>query len=128
MSDLANIDISDSGDGVIVAHVQGDLDLSNLHAVHTALMDAVPNDAFGLVVDLTAVEFLDSSGVETLFRLQRALQVRQHRFAVAIPDGAPIRRALEISGAMGELLLCPGVPEALDGLRAPPEQDAQQAG
>ena len=51
MSDLANIDISDNGDGVLVARVRGDLDLSNLHAIHAALMDAVPNDAFGLVVD-----------------------------------------------------------------------------
>ena len=128
MSDLANIDISGGGDGVIVARVRGDLDLSNLHAVHTALLDTVPNDAFGLVVDLAQVEFLDSSGVETLFRLQRSLQVRQHRFAIAIPAGAPIRRALDLSGAQGELLICSSVTEALDGLRAPPEQGAQQVG
>src|SRR5690242_5584086 len=99
MTDLANIDLADGGDGVIVARVAGDLDLSNLLAVHTALMDALPDDAFGLVVDLAGVEFLDSSGVETLFRLQRSLQVRQHRFAIAIPAGVPARRALEISGA-----------------------------
>ena len=128
MSDLANIDISDNGDGVLVARVRGDLDLSNLHAIHAALMDAVPNDAFGLVVDLGAVDFLDSSGVETLFRLQRSLQVRQHQFAVAIPERAPIRRALELSGAHGEVLICSSVQRALEAVHAPPEQGAQQVG
>jgi anti-anti-sigma factor len=70
-----------------------DLDLSNLQAVHTAVLDSRPNEAAGLVVDLSRVTFLDSSGVDMLYRLQRSLGVRQQRFAVAAPE-APIRRAL----------------------------------
>jgi anti-sigma B factor antagonist len=128
MSDLANIDIRDGGEGVVLAHVTGDLDLSNLHAVHTALLDAMPNDAYGLVVDLSGVTFLDSSGVETLFRLQRSLDVRQQRFAVVIPPEATIRRALELSGAKGDLALCGSTDDALAVLRAAPEHGAQAAG
>jgi anti-anti-sigma factor len=128
MTDLANIDIRDGGEGVVLAHVTGDLDLSNLHAVHTALLDAMPNDAYGLVVDLSGVTFLDSSGVETLFRLQRSLDVRQQRFAVVIPPQATIRRALELSGAQGELALCGSTDDALAVLRAAPEHGAQAAG
>ena len=127
MSDLARIDVADAGDGVLVARLVGDLDLSNLHAVHTALVDATPNDAGGLVVDLSGVKFLDSSGVETLFRLQRSLAIRQQRFAVAIPPEATIRRALELSGAPGEMALCPSVDAALAMLRAAPEDGAQEA-
>jgi|1186.fasta_scaffold736875_2 anti-anti-sigma factor len=127
MSDLARIDISDARDGYLVARVTGDLDLANLHAVHTALLDATPNDALGLVVDLAGVEFLDSSGVETLFRLQRSLAIRQQRFAVAMPPEATARRALELSGALGEMALCPGFEAALEMLRATTEGDAQQA-
>lgn len=128
MSDLAKLDISDRGDGIIVARIAGDLDLSNLHSVHTALLDTLPNEAFGLVADLSAVHFLDSSGVETLFRLQTSLGVRQQRFAVAIPPQATIRRALELSGAQGELTLCASVDEAIEILRARPEQGAQETG
>ena len=127
MSDLARIDVSDAGDGILVARVAGDLDLSNLHAVHTALLDATPNAALGLVVDLAGVVFLDSSGVETLFRLQRSLAIRQQRFAVAIPPNAMIRRALELSGALSEMTLCPSVEDALATVRAAPGSDAQQA-
>ena len=128
MSDLANLDIFDSGDGIVVVRVAGDLDLSNLHAVHTAVLDTMPNEAYGLVADLSAVNFLDSSGVETLFRLQTSLGVRQQLFAVAIPPDAMIRRALELSGAQGELMLCGSVDEALEILRARPEQGAQGTG
>ena len=127
MSDLARIEVSDEDTGFLVARLTGDLDLSNLHAVHTALLDATPNDALGLVVDLAGVEFLDSSGVETLFRLQRSLNVRQQRFAVAIPPEAPIRRALELSGAVGEMPVCPSVDAALAMLRTDPGADARQA-
>jgi anti-anti-sigma regulatory factor len=73
------------------------------------------------------VLFLDSSGVETLFRLQRSLAIRQQRFAVAIPPEATIRRALELSGAPGEMILCPSVEAALETLRAAPGSDAQEA-
>jgi anti-anti-sigma factor len=125
MSDLARIEVTEAGGGVLVARVTGDLDLSNLHAVHTALVDATPNDAFGLVVDLAGVHFLDSSGVETLFRLQRSLGVRQQRFAVAIPPHATIRRALELSGAMGEIALCPTVEAATAVVRAERDDGAQ---
>jgi anti-anti-sigma factor len=127
VSDLARIELTAAGDGLLVARLAGDLDLSNLHAVHTALLDATPNDAFGLVVDLAAVRFLDSAGVETLFRLQRSLGIRQQRFAVVIPPEATIRRALELSGAAGEMALCPSVDAALGILRAAPERDEQQA-
>ena len=78
----------------------------------------MPNDARGLVVDLTPVNFIDSSGVETLFRLQRTLSVRQQRFAVAIPAEAPTRRALELSGAGGELALHETVDGAVESMRS----------
>ena len=120
MSDLATIDVSGPGDGIVVARITGDLDLSNLHAVHAALVDAMPNDAHALVVDLAGVNFLDSSGVETLLRMQRSLSVRQQRFAVAIPAEAPIRRALELSGAGADLALHPSVDAAIEALGADP--------
>ena len=123
MTDLASLDVLDSGDGLVIARIIGDLDLSNLHTVQAALVDAMPNEAHALVVDLTGVNFLDSSGVETLFRLQRSLAVRQQRFAVAIPADAPTRRALELSGAGDDLVLAPSVDDALAVVRAEPEEE-----
>ena len=128
MNDLADLETTDAGEGLVVARIRGDLDVSNLYSVHTALLEMLPNEAIGLVVDLGGVTFLDSSGVEALFRLQASLEVRQQRLAVAIPAGATIRRALELSGAPGEMPLCGSVDEALAVLRAGPERGAQETG
>jgi anti-sigma B factor antagonist len=127
VSDLARIDVSGAGDALLVARLTGELDVSNLHAIHTAILDATPNDALGLVVDLSGVRFLDSAGVETLFRLERSLAIRQQRLAVAIPPEATVRRAVELSGAPGEMTLCPSVEAALESLRAAPGHGAQEA-
>jgi anti-sigma regulatory factor (Ser/Thr protein kinase) len=43
--DLANIDIAHGGEGIVLARIVGDLDLSNLHAVHAAVLDSMPNEA-----------------------------------------------------------------------------------
>jgi anti-anti-sigma factor len=123
VSDLAAVDVFDSGHGIVIARITGDLDLSNLHGVHGALVDAMPNDAHALVVDLTGVRFLDSSGVETMFRLHRSLATRQQRFAVVIPVDAPPRRAIELSGADEELALHGTVEEAVAAIRAQPGEE-----
>jgi anti-sigma B factor antagonist len=118
MSDLAQIEMSEHGDGIHLARICGDLDLSNLRDVHATIVDALPNDAVGLVVDLGDVKFLDSSGVETLFRLRRSLSLRQQRFAVAIPPDAVTRRALVFSGAEGDLALHDTVEDAVAAVRS----------
>jgi anti-anti-sigma factor len=123
VSDLAAIDVLDPREGVVVARITGDLDLSNLHAVQAALVDAIPDEADALVIDLAAVRFLDSSGVEMLFRLERSLAVRRQRSALAIPAGAPIRRALELSGAGPDLRLHASVDDAIAALRAEPGEE-----
>jgi anti-sigma B factor antagonist len=127
MTDLANVDVHEPDHGIVVARIAGDLDLSNLHAVQAALTDALPNDALGLVVDLTPVNFIDSSGVETLFRLQRGLSIRRQRFAVALPPEARTRRALELGRAGGELVLRPTVAEAVEALRTQPSGEEPAA-
>jgi len=49
-----------------------------------------------VVVDLTDVQYLDSSGVQLLFELAERLTGRQQRMAVAVPADAPARRVLDI--------------------------------
>ena len=93
MNDLADLETTDAGDGLVVARIRGDLDLSNLYSMHTALLEMLPNEADCLVVDLGGVTFLDSSGVEALFRLQTSLEVRQQRLAIAIPVATTLARA-----------------------------------
>ncbi|WP_229070338.1 STAS domain-containing protein [Actinoplanes sp. DH11] len=75
-------------DGARVLAAAGEIDMSNAEAFAAALADAV-GSAGQLLVDLTAVEYLDSAGLSTLFRHAEHIEV------VTGPILAPL---LEISG------------------------------
>jgi anti-anti-sigma factor len=94
MSDMWDLEIG--GDDVVVARVSGEIDISNSVDIGDRLAAGVPNSALGLVVDLTATSYLDSSGVHLLFDLGERLQQRQQQLRVVVPEGAPIRRVLRI--------------------------------
>ena len=81
-----------------VARLDGEVDLSNVDGVAGALEAAVSNAAFGLVLDLTGVSYLDSTGLRLLFRLARRLRDRQQALRLVVPVGALIWRVLELSG------------------------------
>jgi anti-anti-sigma factor len=97
VSGLARVELAAAGDGdVVVARLGGEVDLSNATEVGDELTASVPNSALGLVLDLTATEYLDSSGVHLVFELAERLRRRQQALRVVVPAGAPIRRVLRI--------------------------------
>ena len=81
-----------------VVRLRGDIDLSNADALGTAAEGAVSNRARGLVLDLSGVTFLDSTGLHLVFRLARRLRDRQQTLRLVVPDGARISRVLSLSG------------------------------
>jgi anti-anti-sigma factor len=83
-------------DATVVADVAGEIDPSNAREVGRKLTEAVPNDALAVVIDLSGVTFLDSSGVQMLFELAERLTGRQQRLSVVVPPECPARRVLEI--------------------------------
>ena len=98
MSDeLATLRVRERGD-IVMAVVEGEIDLSNASDLQGELTAAVPNSARGLLLDLTSLEFLDSSGVHMLYDIADRLVTRQQRFAVVLEPDAPPRRAIELSG------------------------------
>jgi anti-anti-sigma factor len=83
-------------DGVVIARLIGEIDLSNARPIGSLVAGAVPNDAAGVVLDLTDTTYLDSSGVHLVFDLAERLSSRQQRLALAVPDGSRIRRVLDL--------------------------------
>jgi anti-sigma B factor antagonist len=77
-------------DGTPVLAVRGEIDMSNADTFATALTDAVARAGDApLVVDLTALEYLDSAGLAALFE-----QAERIRLVIG-PLLAPL---VEISG------------------------------
>jgi anti-sigma B factor antagonist len=56
----------------------------------------VPNHVRGLVVDLSDVRYVDSSGLSPLFDLRRRLRTRRQELRVVVPPQSHVRRALEL--------------------------------
>jgi len=83
-------------DAVLVAAVDGEIDSSNAAELRLALSERLPSASSALVLDLTAVTYLDSSGIHLLFDLGRRLAARRQSLRLVVPEGAPMRRVLEL--------------------------------
>lgn len=86
-------------DGVPVAELIGEVDISNAAEIGRALAAAVTNEAVGLVVDLSTTTYLDSQGVHLLLNLAIQLRSRQQTLRVAIPERSLVQRILTLSRA-----------------------------
>jgi anti-sigma B factor antagonist len=77
-----------------VLAVRGEIDMATVDGLRDALEAALASGAGEVWVDLTEVDFLDSTGLSALVSGHRALD---GRLVVICPDGPP-RRALDVSG------------------------------
>lgn len=88
----------DGGGSWPVVRMRGEIDLSNADAMAKVAEGAVPNSAQGLVLDLSEVTYLDSTGLRLVFRLARRLGDRQQALRLVVPEAARIARVLEFAG------------------------------
>ena len=98
-------------DGATVVALSGDLDIATRRAAREALQAALAEGGGPLVLDLTAVGFLDSTGLTVLVNTANDAQRAGRSFAVVAPDGQA-RRTLEISGIEEELNVVSTLAEA----------------
>ena len=116
MSAAEALDIR-SEDDVVIAALRGEIDLANARAIGSLVAGAVPNDATGLVVDLSDVTYLDSSGVHLVFDLSERLVARQQRLALVVPETSRISRVLDLVNVKAVLPVTPTAAEAVEAVR-----------
>lgn len=81
-----------------VATVTGEVDADNCQRFGTALLDT-SSKSERLVVDLSGLTFIDSSGISELLKVAKDVGERGQEFELR--DPAPtIRRVLEITGLL----------------------------
>ncbi len=108
--DVFSIQTSTDGDALVVA-VTGEVDLSTASEVSKAL-ELVSEQTSRVVVDLSAVTFLDSSGINALLTGQRGLAENGIGLCVVAPGG-PVRRVFELTQLMETLGVADSVGDAL---------------
>jgi anti-sigma B factor antagonist len=79
----------------LVVAAEGEVDIASAGELRDALAAAAESGAAEVWLDLTDVEFMDSTGITAIVDARQWLDAR--RFAVICPDG-PVRRVIEISG------------------------------
>jgi anti-anti-sigma factor len=93
-------------DGIPVVTVAGEIDMSNADRFRDALgLAAAAVDGGSFVVDLTGVEYLDSSGVHVLFA---------HASRIRLIAGPLLEPVLSVSGLSGITAMgddCAGEPQ-----------------
>ena len=99
-------------DGYVVVSLAGELDLYNANAVREALLECCAESPERLIVDLSAVKFIDSTALGVLIEARTRL-ANKRGFLLAAP-GLETRRALEISGLDRHFTVHDTVPDALD--------------
>jgi anti-sigma B factor antagonist len=95
--DELSIDLSTDDDGALVFKLRGSLDLATAPTVRAALSEGTEKDGKDSIVDLTGLEFLDSTGLGVLIGAHRRAAERGESFRLIVSDG-PISRLLNITG------------------------------
>jgi anti-anti-sigma factor len=85
-------------DGKRVAALTGEVDLSNARAIGEAIAQTTSNQEEGLILDLSALRYLDSAGIQLLFRLREQLRARGQVLTVVIPAKSASNDALRLAG------------------------------
>jgi anti-anti-sigma factor len=89
-------------DGLRVIAVRGELDLSTASDLEHPLEDAISAGDASVLIDLSACEFIDSTGialiVRTWQRLDRSADGDGKGRVVICSDNEQVRRVLEITG------------------------------
>lgn len=103
-------------DSCVVVTPTGALDVSTSPALHTLLHRTLDEGETRLVLDLSAVDFIDSTALRVLVSIHKRLRDTEGGFAVVCPH-ARIRRIFDLTALDRLLMLTDTVEEALAALR-----------
>jgi anti-sigma B factor antagonist len=96
------VSVNRHGDVTTVAPI-GDIDLATAPPLEQALADAAEGEAVGRIeVDLSGVEFLDSSGIASLLRGYRLAEAAGLGYRIFGASGM-VRQILELTGVWDHL-------------------------
>ena len=95
--------------------VTGELDLAATPELSTVLVMAARSPGPLVVLDLGAVEFIDSTALGTLLKGGQEVEESGKVMLVVCADG-PVRRLLELTNLTNRFQLCPTRDEALSAV------------
>jgi anti-sigma B factor antagonist len=108
--------------GVPAVTVTGEIDLSSAPKLKSAIVEATPEDGrvSCVIVDLTRVEFIDSSGLGVLIGRYRELRESGIELRIVLRDGGAVSRILHMTGLENVFSIHASKEDATAGCRNDP--------
>ena len=110
-----NIESLDASTRVIA--VTGELDVSNASELERCVGAALADGATGVIVDLTQLTHLDSSGLAALIGAHQRTERSRGRAVIVADERAGVRRTLELRGVQDLFAIAETRDAALAALR-----------
>ncbi len=111
--DTLSIDVTSTTDGAVqLFALGGSLDLASSPTLRAALMEAADRDKHEIVVDLTHLEFLDSTGLGALIGAHKRAAEHDGSVRLVAHEGQ-ILRLLRITGLLDVFAVYPTVDAAI---------------
>ena len=88
---------------VAVVRVHGEVDLAAAPMLREVLLPVLEHQTGPVVVDLSEVPFMDSTGVHVLVATLRRLEPQNRRLAIACREGGQVHRLLALVGLLDAL-------------------------
>jgi anti-anti-sigma factor len=104
-------------DRVVVARLEGEIDMSNATALGAAITARVPGDAAAVVLDLGAVDYVDSAGIHVVYELRERLKRRGQEIRLVVAPDSPIAATLRYADVPGTIGAAESVQDAIADLR-----------
>jgi anti-sigma B factor antagonist len=95
-----------TSNGIELVVVEGEIDIATSPRLITTLNKAVLETTRSLIVDLTRVNFMDSTGLALLLNAHRRVARRGHGFAIVCPGG-PLLRVFQVTDMVDTLHVQP---------------------
>jgi anti-sigma B factor antagonist len=113
MDPQLSLTVHPNGQGAILS-VGGEVDLATAPQLQAKLMELVDvKEAGGVVVDLTPVAFMGSTGLSVLLAGHRRAQAHGHTIRLVCPEGQ-VLRVLRLTGMEKVLTVYSSLAEAVD--------------
>lgn len=120
--DARTIALDDSHGDVLVVVVRGEHDIYTAPTLRDRLEEALGGSPTGVIVDLSAATFLDSSILGALLEARRQALERGFGYVVSLGDAPEpgVQRILEITGLVPVFPVVKSREEALEAARSAP--------
>ncbi|SDK04467.1 anti-anti-sigma factor [Lentzea albidocapillata subsp. violacea] len=104
-------------DGNLILRAAGEIDGDTIRLLDDAAAKAIESASALVVVDLTDVTFIGSTGLNELLAVTEECRARELTLVIAAPPGSVARRIVEISGLWDHLAVADSVSEAISRRR-----------